>query len=165
MILYHGTAYDRSFTGDGDIRLIGHGEFGKDAFYLLCSADEAETRAYLNANQGFGEHADTRVLQFDLDTSGLNVFDFGDFSPEWLEFVYSHKMETEPDVIIGGLVDEMGRNPGVLNRWIHERKNGTTSERFTKAVVNQLKTDIKLQVAIKTQKGLDALKLIKSQDV
>lgn len=165
MILYHGTAHDRSFTGDGDVKLIGRGEFGCNSFYLSFTPDEAEQRAYLNANQGMGKIEDTRIMKFNLDETKANVYDFGDFSEEWLEYVHTNKLDFIPDVIIGGLVDEMGRNPGLLNSWRKLRKQGPVDKKYTKSVVNQLKTDIKLQVAIKTQKGIDALEFLGSQDV
>lgn len=98
------------------------------------------------------------INEYELDTSGLNIYNFG-LDKEWLDFVVSNRNENltnidigSYDLITGATADDK------LFSTLEQYENGFISPETAVKILNCMK--VGTQICIKTQKGLNSLHYI-----
>lgn len=114
------------------------------------------TESYEQAKRWAGKTKSSAVIGFYCDTDKLDGVKFNGFTKEWKEYVYNNRvdvLDTCPfkDYIEGPLAD------GRTKRMARKVSLGEISKADFMAEIS--KSDIGSQVAFKTQKAVDSLKM------
>lgn len=160
MKLYHGSNVS---VEKPDLNISNRTRDFGNGFYLTSSLEQAISWAKHRAYQREKSGKPTLSI-FELDDNkldSLNIKKFETANREWLQYItmnrtHSNNVKDDYDIVIGPVANDS--TTPVINLYL----NGILSE---EAAIENLKTYVlKDQFAIKTQKALDSLKYIRSEE-